>query len=270
MSKAKETDLLISEIRTDGGTQPRECIDDAYAEQLSEAIAAGAELPPVDAFHDGEAYWLADGFHRLEGHKLYGCERIAAIVHQGTREDAQWFSYSANKGHDAAGLRRTNADKERAVRAALGHPKSAVMSDRAIAEWIGVSHMTVTRYRASTCNNVTPAPDARRTGRDGKSYPVSRPAPAITFGDAGETEPQAKATTTTQIVDTDTGEVLDNAAVMKTTTTPADTGRDRPHRLGRGVQLAHEAIAVLKRIPANDALRSDGLDIVARWCADNR
>ena len=43
-----------------------------------------------------------------------------------------------------------------------------------------------------------------------------------------------------------------------------------PKRRGMGIQRAHEAIAILKKIPVNDALRADGLGIVARWIRANK
>ncbi len=84
----------------------------------------------------------------------------------GTREDAQWASYSANKSH---GLRRTNPDKQKAVKAALKHPNGTAESDETIATHIGVSRQTVIKYRHEmqqdgTCKNLT-----SRTGRDGRT-----------------------------------------------------------------------------------------------------
>ena len=87
---------------------------------------------------------------------------IAADVHQGTREDAQWYSFSANK---ANGLRRTNEDKQRAVKAALGHPKAAGLSDGKIAAHCGVGHNMVAEYRR-TLLGVKSQP---RTGADGRT-----------------------------------------------------------------------------------------------------
>ncbi len=46
-----------------------------------------------------------------------------------------------------AGLRRTNDDKQRAVKAALAHPKAAGMSDGSIARHVGVHHDTVREWR---------------------------------------------------------------------------------------------------------------------------
>ena len=45
------------------------------------------------------------------------------------------------------GLRRTNADKRKAVRLALLHPYSRAWSDRLIGKHVGVDHVTVGRVR---------------------------------------------------------------------------------------------------------------------------
>jgi transposase-like protein len=136
--------LALSKIRTDGGTQPRAALDLAIVEEYGIAMEDGAEFPPVDAFYDGTNYWLADGFHRCRAAWNAHLKEIAATVHQGTQEDAQWYSFSANK---ANGLRRTNEDKQRAVKAALKHPRSAGMSDNAVAAYLGVGHATVSEWR---------------------------------------------------------------------------------------------------------------------------
>jgi hypothetical protein len=65
-------------------------------------LEVGLKFPPVTVFYDGADYWLADGFHRVTAALQADLKEIAADVHQGTREDAQWYSFSANK---ANGLR---------------------------------------------------------------------------------------------------------------------------------------------------------------------
>ena len=62
------TTLSIDQIRIDGGTQPRVKINKEHVADLAAALVAGTELPPVDVFHDGSDYWLADGFHRYHAH----------------------------------------------------------------------------------------------------------------------------------------------------------------------------------------------------------
>src|ERR1019366_5561222 len=86
----------------------------------------------------------ADGFHRCKAASQAGLEEIGCDIHQGTQQDAQWYSFSANKTN---GLRRTNEDKQRAVKAALAHPGGAGKSDSAIARHVGVSAPTVAAWR---------------------------------------------------------------------------------------------------------------------------
>lgn len=136
--------LSISSIRTDGGTQPRGSLDYDVIESYQDAMENGAVFPAIDVFYDGTAYWLADGFHRLQATYQSDREDVECTIHQGTLEDAQWFSFGANK---ANGLYRSNADKQRAVQAALKHLKSSGLSDGQIAKHCGVSSATVGNWR---------------------------------------------------------------------------------------------------------------------------
>jgi hypothetical protein len=89
-------------------------------------------------------YWIADGHHRVAAARLAGLETIEASVHLGNERAALFEATAANKLH---GLRRSRADKRRAVRILLSDPKWAAMSDRAIAEHVGVSHPFVAGLR---------------------------------------------------------------------------------------------------------------------------
>jgi hypothetical protein len=127
-------------------------VNKATATEYAEAMKAGASFPPVVVFADGKgAHWLADGFHRCAASELAGLSEIAADVRQGSRKDALLYAASANSSH---GLRRTNADKRRAVLLVLGNfPK---WSDRKIGEICGVDHKTVAAARAV----VAPEPES--------------------------------------------------------------------------------------------------------------
>lgn len=138
------TTLLITQIRLDGATQPRAELNYQVIEEYSQAMRAGSEFPPVDVFYDGTDYWLADGFHRVKAAGGAEMDRTAVMIHQGTLESAQWFSLHANHQH---GLRRTNADKQRAVQTALANKFSAGLSDREIALHVGVHHEMVSTWR---------------------------------------------------------------------------------------------------------------------------
>jgi len=163
--------LALASIRRDGGTQPRAAINDQAVSDYKEGMTHGAEFPPVDVFYDGSDYWLADGFHRVEAAHRAGFNEIACEMHQGTRQDAQWYSFGANKSN---GLRRTNRDKQRAVKAALLHPSAAELSDGQIAVHVGVSDQMVRNYRRKAASTSNGLKSSRRTGRDGRSLNVAR------------------------------------------------------------------------------------------------
>jgi transposase-like protein len=158
--------LPISSIRTDGGTQPRATIDFSAVDDYMDAMLAGVTFPPVTVFYDGADYWLADGFHRCKAASQAGLEEIACDIRQGTQQDAQWYSFSANKTN---GLRRTNEDKQRAVKAALGHPGGAGKSDSAIAKHVGVDVKTVGSWRDRLSMEI-PKMDHRTVTRSGSTY----------------------------------------------------------------------------------------------------
>jgi transposase-like protein len=160
--------LPIERIRLDGGTQPRTALDFAAIDDYAEAMSACGKFPPVVVFHDGEHYWLADGFHRLKAAFASGFDAIDCELRQGTLEDAQWYSFSANKTN---GLRRTNEDKQRAVKSALLHARATSLSNSAIARHIGVDEATVRNWRAKlAASSEIPKIDTRTVSRLGSTY----------------------------------------------------------------------------------------------------
>jgi hypothetical protein len=162
--------LNIDAIERDGGTQPRASLDYEAIKEYAEAMEDGARFPAVVVFYDGTRYWLADGFHRVEAALVAGCEEIPAEVHQGTLEDAQWFSFGANKTN---GIRRDDRDKQRAVESALRHPKSRGLSDSQIARHVGCSREWVRRIRErlASCNKLQDD-HTRVVTRGGTTYQI--------------------------------------------------------------------------------------------------
>jgi|694.fasta_scaffold67401_3 uncharacterized ParB-like nuclease family protein len=136
--------VQIDLLRTDGGTQARaQMTEDAVAE-YAEAFEAGHAFPPIAVVDDGTTLWLADGFHRVEASRRLGQERILATVTTGTMVDAVLIAAGSNASH---GVRRTNADKKRAVAMVLGLPGYQDKSDREIARLCAVTHPFVASCR---------------------------------------------------------------------------------------------------------------------------
>jgi hypothetical protein len=91
-------------------------------------------------------------------------------VRKGTQRDAILYALGANAAH---GLRRTNADKRKAVEAMLGDPEWAAWAQTKIAEACAVSREFVNRVvseQRASCDRSQDAPAARTVERSGKTY----------------------------------------------------------------------------------------------------
>lgn len=180
---ATPTMLDLAIIRTSGGTQTRSGTYQATVDEYAEAMRAGAEFPPVEVFLDGENYWLADGFHRVAAAREAGYEAIAANVHLGTRRDAVLYSVGANATH---GLRRSNADKRRAVEMLLKDEEWRQWSDREIARRVGVSATFVGSVRATVSDGQS---STVRKGADGRAIDTANIGAKTTTGSVNRLPP---------------------------------------------------------------------------------
>jgi len=182
----RKKSIKLSKIRLDGDTQPRTGINTALVAEYAYLMEAGnADFPPAIVFFDGVNHWLADGFHRWHAMNKRGVDGLYCEIHEGTVEDARWYSYAANQAH---GQRRSNADRARAVKAALLHPKGAGMSDRQIAEHVGVSHATVIKYRTELESTGQIDQSDNRVGQDGRTINTANIGGVAEEGQAKETE----------------------------------------------------------------------------------
>jgi hypothetical protein len=131
--------LNISQITADPAVQPRAGMDMATVLEYAGEMQAGTQFPPVVVFFDGQSHWLADGFHRLEAARQSRFTIISADVREGGRREAVLYSVGANATH---GLRRSNADKRRAVETLLRDDEWRGWSDHEIARQCAASWPT--------------------------------------------------------------------------------------------------------------------------------
>ncbi len=164
-----ETQVQLDKVRTDGGTQPRAAINEDVVADFAERIQAGDKFPAIVVFYDGTDYWLADGFHRTLAHRASSRKRIVAEVHQGDRRAAILHSVGVNATH---GLRRTNADKRRAVMTLLKDEEWGGWSDREIARRCRVSHPFVMKLRPEPASGNRYQTDPRKAQRGGSTYTI--------------------------------------------------------------------------------------------------
>lgn len=183
----------IAKIKIDSKAQSRMKLCKATIDEYAEAYKEGVKFPPVTLFYDGESYWLADGFHRYFGAKHAKIKQIQEDVTPGTLRDAILFSVGANANH---GLRRSIADRRKAVRTLLDDPEWAKLSNREIAKHCNVSHPTVSAERNRGVVNL-PLSDAKKpTETSGKSGVKQEEKPVDT--DDSETGEGGKFTTNEQ------------------------------------------------------------------------
>lgn len=222
--------LPIGAIRTDGGTQSRDMIDEAVVKEYADAMLEGAHFPPVDVYFDGEQYWLADGFHRVRAHqRAKPRDGIRVTVHQGTQRDAILHSVGANADH---GLRRTNADKRRAVMRLLRDEEWSQWSDREIARRCNVSDRMVNNARKELSANNSQID--RKATRNGTTYtmnttqigtrpalPENAPGYLHALVDSGELGIVRAVAVAEKLLDPDIRVAVQDAAVAAQVTDPA-------------------------------------------------
>ena len=160
-AQPQATMLVLQRITNDGGTQMRAGMDPETIKEYQEAIEASETwpFPPVIVYHDGERYWLADGFHRVNAaHRSGKYLDIPADIRAGTRRDAVLHAAGANASH---GLRRTKDDKRRAVETLVRDGEWGKWSNREIARRCSVSEHFVRDIKRDL--GIDTAPQAQYT-----------------------------------------------------------------------------------------------------------
>lgn len=160
--------ISITDITIDSAVQPRVRMDQITIDEYSARMRDGDTFPALIVYREegADRYILADGFHRYYAARQAGYESVEVEERVGGQAAAVWHACSANKAH---GLRRTNDDKRRATMLAAQSEASLTMSNRAIADYVGVSEGLVRSVRDSLGESPTEV-----VGRDGVVRNVER------------------------------------------------------------------------------------------------
>ena len=127
--------LPIHTIIVDNALQVRDALDRATIDHYADVLD---RLPPVVVFDTEDGLLLADGFHRMAAARTLERTHIDAVLHDGSRVDAQDFAASANA---TAGKPLTRQER---VGAVLGfHARHPDWTQRQIADAMSVSQVTV-------------------------------------------------------------------------------------------------------------------------------
>lgn len=170
----------LTKITIDERLQSRDELDHNVVDEYANAITDGAKFPPPVVFFDGSTRWLAGGFHRYFAHKMAGNAGMKVEIRQGTLRDAILFSVGENQTH---GIRRTIADKRRAVNMLLSDAAWGLWADREIAFKTGTSHTFVAQVRnpekaaaKKAAGKIATPKDAAPTSNPGVTLSTPEPA----------------------------------------------------------------------------------------------
>ena len=139
-----EKQIVIKDIRIDAGTQQRPIDDDVVSRYMA-LMKEGAKFPPVSIVFDGKNNWLWDGFHRYHVYAKLKINTIIASIEKGTKRDAIFFSFAANKDHGFP--RQQGTVKKMLLTKILPDEEWGAQTDEAIAKWVGVTRPWVSMIR---------------------------------------------------------------------------------------------------------------------------
>ena len=233
----------------------RDSWDESTVDQYAEAMLEGAVFPPIIVYSDGENYFLADGFHRVLAAEKLEWREIDAEVRAGGRQDAIWYALAANNIH---GLRMSRADVRRAIELALREFPSR--SNREIARQIGCGDQLVGEVRAKLELNCVIHAVEKTVGADGKLRPAKRTAKPVSV-----VKPDATPSDVANIGEG--GYFSAEAAHQAVEVTVIDSPEQLPEAAPKpvGLDLARQALDILRSIPMNDEDRPQAIALVSDW-----
>ena len=197
---SKTETLSIDLLRLDAGTQARVKTSEETVVEYAELLTEKTGWPfnnPVDVFHDGTDYFVADGFHRVLAANRVKRASVPCRIHSGTAHDAKIFGMTANDHH---GLRMSRADKRGCVEWLLDNggkmtqvelAKKAGVTDRfvrsIVAERKEAASPKSPKSSVQTTENRNSSGSNRTSGGYGKNKTKQKPKPEVSE-DAGVEE----------------------------------------------------------------------------------
>ena len=138
--------MNLAALVLDEKLQSRTEINQDAVDDYAHAMEEGDQFPPLTVFFDGVHYYLADGYHRYHAAKKAGKVSANCEVINGTFREAQLYATGVNAKH---GMRRSYADKRKAVMTLLEDFEWSQWNNSEIARRAGVSSTFVANLRQS-------------------------------------------------------------------------------------------------------------------------
>ena len=138
--------MNLAALVLDQKLQSRVEINQDAVDDYAHAMENGDKFPALTVFFDGVHYYLADGYHRYHAAKKAGKVSAECEVINGTFREAQLYATGVNAKH---GMRRSHADKRKAVMTLLEDFEWSQWNNVEIARRAGVSVPFVANLRQS-------------------------------------------------------------------------------------------------------------------------
>ncbi len=138
--------MNLAALVLDEKLQSRIEINQDAVDDYAHAMENGDKFPSMTVFFDGVHYYLADGYHRYHAAKKAGKVGYECEIINGTFREAQLYATGVNAKH---GMRRSHADKRKAVMTLLEDFEWSQWSNSEIARRAGVSVTFVINLRQS-------------------------------------------------------------------------------------------------------------------------
>lgn len=160
--------IAIEKIHVDDASRPRAKVDEETVAEYAESMRNRVRFPPIVVFAAAGkgGYFLGDGRHRIEAAKKTGKNVIDAEIRPGGKREAILYAVGANNEH---GLRRSNADKRKAVELLLADPEWREWSVNELAQTCHVSWDLVEAVRKAHLPEAEDS-DSRLVERGGTVY----------------------------------------------------------------------------------------------------
>ena len=138
--------MNLAALVLDERLQSRTEIHQDAVDDYAHAMENGDRFPALTVFFDGIHYYLADGYHRYHAAKKAGKVSAECEIINGTFREAQLYATGVNAKH---GMRRSHADKRKAVMTLLDDFEWSQWNNAEIARRANVSVPFVANLRQS-------------------------------------------------------------------------------------------------------------------------
>jgi hypothetical protein len=188
-SEPDEQWIGLNQVIADKEVQSREQLSMLAVEDYRRKLTEGRKPPAINVVFDGTKYWVSDGFHRFEAHKLEGKTEINCNVAPGSRRDAILASAGANTDN---AVHRSPGDRRRAIKMVLTDTEGVTWSDHRIASHVDVSDKTVGTVRRELEASGEIKPQDVVISKAGKAVAAKKSKPASSGSGLGfDREPRA-------------------------------------------------------------------------------